>query len=198
MKIKLIDELQVLLEQVPALVNKYESNDSSFPESSKQWLRCGEKLLTTYHKAQVSVLAGLRGFIVAAESGVYEPSFALDPKMRKRKASAATAIFSLNRAQEILQSVLNPVVVEVEEARTLIKQVLVLADQKNILAEYMEAADEVTNNLLTLWYNLSKTEDIRVGLNRILTLVSHAEALKLMEEILYGWAASSLDKELNQ
>jgi hypothetical protein len=191
MKIKLINELQVLLEQIPALINKYESDDSSFPEASKQWLRCGEKLLTTYHKSQVSVLAGLRGSIVAAERGVYESSFAFDPKIRKRKASAATAVFSLNKAQEILQTILNPVIGEVEEARTLIKQVLVLADQKNILTEYMEATDAVTKNLLTLWSNLSKTEDIRVGLNRILTLVSHAEALKLMEETLHEWPTYS-------
>ena len=42
MKIKLVDDLQILLEQIPALVNKYESNDLSFSESLKQWLSCGE------------------------------------------------------------------------------------------------------------------------------------------------------------
>ena len=195
MKIKLVDELQSLLEQVPDLVNKYESIDFTFTESLKRWLSSGEKLLISHHKPQVSELAGLRGNVVAAERGVYESSFAFNPRMPKRKAAAAIAIFSLKKAQEILQVMLHPIVENVEESRALIKQVLALSDQKGILAQFRMAENEVTNSVLALWNNLAAIEDIRIGLNRILMLVSHAEALFLMEEILEEWPSYSLNEE---
>lgn len=186
MKIKLLEGLQALLEQVPDLINKYEANDPAFIPSVKRWLSAGEHLLTMHHKPQVAELAGARGKIIAAEQGMYEQAPAVHTRLPKRKTSAAIAIFSLKRAQEMLLHMLEPIMENVEESKILMKQVFALADQKSILTRYRTENPSVVN-MLALWNYLASIEDIRVGLNRILTLVSHAEALQLMESALQEW-----------
>lgn len=186
-KYQLIKELQVLFEEVPFLVNKYESRDSDFVLVVKQWLSKGEDLLTRNRRPEVSELASLRGIITAADRGIIDPSFSIDSKLRKGKAASAITLFSLNKAQGILQSVLGVSIEDVKEAEMLIKQIIALAGQKGLLGEYFKKPKTNKQNLRSLWTILSKTEDIRVGMNRILSLIPFDDVLVLTETILAGW-----------
>ena len=85
MKTKLMNQLQSLLDLVPALIRKCESRESGFVKSVKQWFTDAENLLAASHKPRLVALTQLQANIVAAQQGVFEPSFALDPAMPKKK-----------------------------------------------------------------------------------------------------------------
>ena len=184
MKTKLMNQLQSLLDLVPALIQKCESRESGFVKSVKQWFTDAENLLAASHKPRLVALTQLQANIVAAQQGVFEPSFALDAAMPKRKAMSAIAVFSLERAREILHILLQSLIKNIEESRTLIRQALLLAHQKGIISKHCKLDDSLDNPTMALWNKLAATQDIRTRLNQVLTLVSYAEALNLMAVVL--------------
>ncbi len=78
---------------------------------------------------------------------------------------------------------------KMEKARTLIKQVLELADQRGLLPQYGNLDGLEFTTALALWNELAKVQDIRLKLNHILNIVSYAEALNLMAAVLAQWPA---------
>lgn len=188
MKTTLAYELQLLLKQLPDIINKYESKNSAFTQSTKLWITSCEKLLTKYNKPQVSELAGLRAIIIAAERGNFESSFVVNAKMSKRKNASAIAAFCLNSGQDILQSLLKPLLAKGEEAKDLMKQILAVANQTGLLDQYLSTESLEINQLHFLWKSLQAKEDIRAGLNRVLTLISYNCAINIMKEILDEWS----------
>lgn len=184
MKLKLIRDLQALFEKVPNLVNKYESQDSGFVESVKKWFKEAEDLLRIHRIHRVGELAGLRGTIEAAERGVYDNTFFVEPGMRSSKAAAAIASLSLNKAQDILHHVLEPVNRKFEEAGKILRPIVVIAGQLNIIARYSDSEGGLTIPVEEFWKHLGAMENIRDGLMRVLTFISYPEAIFLMKEIL--------------
>lgn len=184
---QLADEISALLVQSSSLVDKYENNDASFVELFKEWLIKGEDLLKRYNKPHVSELAGLRIITIAAERGVYSNDINIAPTKRKRKISSSIAAISLNKAQNILQNVLKPVLENIEQAKNLIKQMLVMAAQKNLINKYWLTNEDLSTKLQNLWKAFREDTDLKVLANHVLTIVSYVDTLRLMEEILDEW-----------
>lgn len=194
----LIKGLHLLFEEVPILVNKYESRDSDFTFAVKKWLSNGETLLTKNKRPEVSELASLRGTIIAADRGVIDPSFSIDIKLRKGKATRAVTLFSLHKGQSILRSVLDSLIDDAKEAETIIKQIIALAGQNGLLIEYFKNRKPGRQDLKSLWPFLAKTEDIRVGMNRILTLISFDDLVTFTETVLDGWPSFLLQAKTKE
>lgn len=196
MKLALGEGLESLLGRVPNLVDLYEKNGKAFPELLKAWLREAEKLLTSSRKPQAAELAALRGVIVAAERGVHNSSVALPPRATKRKAAAAVGILSLDRAQQALQVVLGTIVEDVDEARMVLKQLLMVAAQRGLISQQWAGPGAVSSKIQGLWQTLAQDKETRPGTQRILLLLSFHDAQTLMEEILTEWSTdfSSCDQ----
>ena len=188
---QLVDEINALLIQSSSLVDKYENKDVSFVESSKEWLIKGEELLKRYNKPQVSELAGLRSVIIAAERGVSDKNINIMSTKSNRKISSSIAAISLNKTQNILQDVLKPVSENIEHAKSLIKQILVTAAQKNLINKYWLTDEDLSAKLQNLWKAFKEDIDLKALTSHVLTLVSYVDALRLMEEILDEWTNTS-------
>jgi hypothetical protein len=188
---QLADEINTLLIQSSSLVDKYENKNVSFVESFKEWLIKGEELLKRYNKPQVSELAGLRSVTIAAERGVYDKNINIISAKSNRKISSSIAAISLNKAQNILQNVLKPVLENIEHAKNLIKQILVTAAQKNLINKYWLTDEDLSTKLQNLWKAFKEDTDLKALTNHVLTLVSYVDALRLMEEILDEWTNTS-------
>ena len=188
---QLVDEINALLIQSSSLVDKYENKDVSFVESSKEWLIKGEELLKRYNKPQVSELAGLRSVIIAAERGVSDKNINIMSTKSNRKISSSIAAISLNKTQNILQDVLKPVLENIEHAKSLIKQILVTAAQKNLINKYWLTDEDLSTKLQNLWKAFKEDIDLKALTSHVLTLVSYVDALRLMEEILDEWTNTS-------
>lgn len=189
MRIKLAEEIQSLLNKVPALVNLYDSADYGFVNSLKKWFISCEQVLTKYRKPQVSELASLRGLISAAEKGVYEASFAsFESRTPRRKKVAAVAIFSLYRAQSYLQSIILPLLGKLEETATIIKNILTLCSRKGQMRQYWKADIPKSERLKLLWKAMTEDKDTAEATQRVLTLVSYSDAIQMIERIMTEWS----------
>lgn len=184
MRTKIIEEIQYLFEQVPNLINKYESQEPTFVEFVKKWFKEAEELLRIQKIHQVGELAGLRGTIEAAESGVYDDTFFVEPGLRPSKVTAAIASLSLNKAQDVLNRVLEPLNRKLEEAGKIIRSIVVISGQLGIIARYSDSAGGLTISVEEFWKQLAAMENIRDGLMQVLTLVTFPEAIYLMKQIL--------------
>jgi len=189
MRIKLTEEIQSLLNKVPALVNLYDSADYNFINSLKKWFVDCEQVLTRYRKPQVSELASLRGLISAAEKGVYEASFAsFESRAPRRKKAAAVAIFCLHRAQSSLRSIILPLLGKLEETETIIKNILTLCSRKGQLSQYWKADIPKNERLKLLWKAMTEDKDTAEATQRVLTLVSYSDALQMIDRIMTEWS----------
>ncbi len=189
---QLSDDLKTLLVQTPCLADKYENKDINFVESFKEWLIKGEKLLKSYNEPKTSELAGLRSTIIAAERGLYDRNTFVVPSTNSRKKiSSSIAAVSLFKAQEILQEILNPLAENIKNAKNLLKQILALAAQKNLIKTHWMSKGDLSKKLQNLWLSFKEDSDLKSSTNHVLTLVSYIDALRLIEEILDEWTDTS-------
>lgn len=185
---QLVDEINALLLKTSSLVDKYENKDMSFVKLCKEWLIDGEEILKKYNNPHASELAGLRSIIIAAERGTYTNDIiSIPPTKSKRKITSDISAISLNKAQGILQDVLKPVLVNIEQAKNLIKHILGIAAQKNLINKHWSSNEELSTKLQNLWKAFKEDTDLKPLTNQVLIFVSYVDALRLMEEILEEW-----------
>jgi len=77
-------------------------------------------------------------------------------------------------------------VVNTEQAKYLIKQVLSLARQKGLMSKECTRGSSLSNKSMKLWNFLAEKEEFFPHLSHVLTLVSYTEALLLMEAAIRG------------
>ena len=181
---QLKDDLQVLFEQVSVLINRYEAHDPGFVDSVKRWFRDVEAILKKYEVPQISELAGMRGMIIAAEDGVRDPAFIVDPGVRSSKIPAAVAAISLKRAQDILHMVMEPYNRTLDEAQKIMRKVLVISGQSGLLIPFYNPDGSLKVPVADLWRYLVEVANIGDGLMRVLSLISFEDAVCLMAECL--------------
>lgn len=69
----------------------------------------------------------------------------------------------------------------IKEARSIIKEVLLLARQKGVFPKNYATDSSLYKNSMKLWNYLAEKEEFCIRLSQVLTLVSYADALMLME-----------------
>lgn len=182
--IKIRDDLQQLFEKIPQLINSYEVQVPLFVQAVKHWFEEAEKILKSHQVPQFSELAAMRGCITAAEQGVRDNSFLVENNVRITKSAPAIAIISLKRAQDILHMILDPVNRSLEEAKKLIRGIVIIAAQLEFIDKYSDPEGGLTVSVRELWELLATKDNIREALTRVLTIVSFYDAVILMAECL--------------
>ena len=183
-------ELQTFILDVPKLVDLYDQKDPGFLQKLKQWFLECEDILQRYNKPQVAQMAVLRGEIISAERGYVDPYFQINNEKSKRKASLALAMFCLKRAEEILTEMVEPFNKQQEEAKNLIRQILLVANQNNILCSFWENYNGQIGQVQNLWNQLMQIDEMKHGLNQVKSLIPANFAWHIMNEILTEWQQS--------
>lgn len=178
-------ELQAYILDIPSLVDLYDKKDPTFVEKLKQWFIKCEEVLLRYNKPQTSQMATLRGEIISATRGYFDPCFNISSEsLSKRKASLSLAMFCLKRAEEILTGLVEPFEKQQEEARSLIRQILLVAIQNGMLASFWTGYNGQIAQIQNLWNQLIQYEEIKHGLNQVKSLVPTHLAWQIMNEFL--------------
>lgn len=177
---KLSDACQIHLEKVSELVDMYSKNEPFFLSKLKEWLAKTEEYLQIEKRPELSRIASLRGSIISAERGIFEPDFAIPAKTPKRKAGAAIGMMCLNKAQDVLNEILLPVKQAEAEAKDTISQVILVSDQNGILHEFWKDKALNSQNIIAYWQGLTQINEIRVGLDKALSLVGKEKAFLFM------------------
>ncbi len=190
MKINVLEDLKGLTMQLPTLVNSFDQQSPFFSRDLKAWLTKLEQLLAHSRRSELSKIAALRSDVISVEIGVWrKDTYYIDPSLTDKKRGSRKKIMRaicgqiLNRAQEIVSSIMDPLEQQVNEAKDIVKQLLLVAIQNGVVAN--DSLDP--ENCKGIWQILVNQQELRPGTQKILSLVSIPEALFLISDLLSSW-----------
>lgn len=176
-------ERELLLEhmaRVTSLMDLYERGDASFVEHSMHWLREMEKLLQRFRSPEVSLLATLRGRIMAARDGYREPE--IDDKVSNRKMVRATVADCIAKADEAIRKRLHAINCELDGMSAKMYQLIALASAVRPINVTPKGNRETW--LFTIWQGLGvdgPTNQLKGYLSASLAL---GDRLYLLDDIM--------------
>jgi len=180
-----LDQLDELLGQGPHLVTLYDQKDNSFVSSLKSWLEAGEGVLKEYHRPEVGKIAGIRAQLLSASSGVFDKNtFRFPAKGSERKIFYASAAILFNSALNILNDLHDTFSTDKEEAAKYMRQIVLIALQKNSFYPIWNSGFGMSEKLNMLWQAFAADNDLVQGVRQILTSVHYLDALRIMDDVI--------------
>jgi hypothetical protein len=180
-----LDQLHELLEQGPRLVTLYAQKDTSFVPSLTAWLEAGEGVLKEFHRPEVGKIAGIRAQLLSAASGVFDKNtFRFPARGSDRKIFYASAAILFNSAQNILNDLYGTFSADKEEAAKYMRQIVLIALQKNSFYPVWNSAFGIPEKLNMLWQAFAADNDLVPGVRQILTSVHYLDALRILDEVI--------------
>ncbi|SMF17160.1 hypothetical protein [Pseudobacteriovorax antillogorgiicola] len=194
MKLKTLEDLKGMMIQLPILVDSFDHQSSFFSRDLKEWLSQIEKIFASHRRAEVGKIAGLRSDLISAEMGVWrkdcyhvDPSLAEKTRGARKKIVRAIGGQILNQAQAVVCKVLDPLEGQVDEAKDITKQLMLVAIQNGVLSN----EELKIENSKGIWQKLNNQQELRPGTQKILSLVSIPEALFLVSDVIEAWQRES-------
>ena len=86
-----------------------------------------------------------------------------------------------------IQPLMKSMIDNINNANVLINQILIIANQKGLLNDYLKRGKHNKNSIKKMWKELSEVEDIRIGFSKVITLVTYDDAILLTSSILSKW-----------
>lgn len=193
MKLKILDDLNIVLAYIPRLVDAYDRKDPNFIPELKKWLALAENVLAENRRHEISRIAGLRSRLISAERGIWDPKdISIEMSKtekssmgRKRKLALAVGGQVINTAQSILSDVIEPLELQVKEATEIIRQLLLIASQKELVP--LSEMSRQDRDVRKIWVKLINSAELRPGTQKVLSLISFPEALCIIDDIFKGW-----------
>lgn len=166
-------QLRSSLLAFPALVNRLERKDAGFIPELFNWMRVAEDCLTTHQSRQAAELAGIRSRILAGRID-------MGHGVAKRKQQWKTAADSLFELQQVLQQALIPLEMQLNEARELIRQLLLIVAQTGLFAYHVSTDFDAF--VQSIWQFITSNEQLRAGAVKLKTHFNAEDIRLLMAE----------------
>ncbi|HWR84274.1 MAG TPA: hypothetical protein VN285_13325 [Candidatus Deferrimicrobium sp.] len=199
-----LEELDSILGQVPALIEKHEKSDTDFSKEVKRWFKEIERALYCSRLPLLSNIASLRGEIVSAEKGNPPSDMAISGKKTKRKIVDATSAVALQRANSLINERLDRERGRFGEAELLMRSALSLASYIGIINNFNRSNNTTLRKLLEILRSMRMNpewpDDYRAmfgcetlttiateigrGTAQVIGLVGHKDALILLERCI--------------
>ena len=184
----LLDDLWPLLDGASDLVASRGTGEADFPARLSASLEIGEAVLRKHRQPQVAELAGLRAQLQAAAAGVFDAqSLRLPAASGTRKVRRAAAAILFNRGQAVLSGVHDAFSARREEAAKFLRQMMGIALQKGTFHPAWNGGADRSASISRLWHTLMADPDSQGAARHLLSLVSYADALRLIDEIAAVW-----------
>jgi hypothetical protein len=127
-----LEEIEALLLEVPALVDRLEEHDPDFVTALKSWLASAENTLSNNRMPAASEIAVCRGSLIAVERGDTDDSV-VRGRMGARKYREARASHLLRRATDVINGSISSRRAQVDEAGRVMMQVVAAADRLGLI-----------------------------------------------------------------
>jgi len=171
--VHLVNVLKEKLIEFPNLVNKMEKKDLDFINHYYLWLHNSEEILSSYSISNVSELAGIRSKVIATRFNEYK-------KLPTKKLQLKVAADSLFDAQNILLNVITPYELKIEESKELIRQLLLIVSQANII-KYNKKIP-LQNFISEIWQFILSNEQLKPGAVKLRTILQLTDIQLLIAE----------------
>lgn len=173
--VHLVNVLKGQLLEFPILVTKLEKKEVDFVYQYHLWLKKAEEILSSYNIRNVSELAGIRSKIIASRYNEHK-------KIPTKRLQLKIAADSLFEAQNILLTVLTPYETKIEESKELIRQLLLIVSQANIIKYNKKFPLE--NLIAEIWQFIITNEQLKPGAVKLRTTLQLTDIqLIIAEEI---------------
>lgn len=174
-QVQLVIAVKEKLLEFPSIVNKLERKDLDFVIQFTLWIKKLEEILTTYNISDVSELSGIRSKIIAAR-------YSDNKNTTFKKLQLKVAAESLFDAQHIVLKVLAPFELKVEECRELIRQLLLIVSQAQVIVYNKEVPFE--NLINDLWQFIISNNQLKPGALKLRTSITMTDIQLIIAEEL--------------
>ena len=168
-----VSSLKSQLMLMPTIVDHIQRKEKKSIDELTEWLRKTEDILQKLGYAQCAELAGLRGKLLT-------PEFSHLKRMSKKKEKLRIASLTVYDAQEVISQLLIPLEEKLEEARNIVRQIL-LAIQPTGMLE-VDHCQDMSNIIQGIWFTLRENQHLGGGISKILSLISQTDAMRILAE----------------
>jgi hypothetical protein len=180
------EALETHLLHIKTLMDEYQNQGQHLYSNLLHWFHQIETILQNAQMVSVSEISILRGVLISAERGYFDPNYGVLPKGRsKRKALFSLSVILIRKAQEVINKELKPYIEDEKEARSLLKQIILVADSNHHLEFVKHFSNEQKENTAQIWAILEKDENIRQGFCQVKAKVSYPKALQILHQLLW-------------
>lgn len=170
----LVTRLQTKLLEFPSITDRLEKKDPYFVDFLLKWLKETEDIFSTHSISEVAALAGYRAKILSSN---YNDTVKISLKKNERKRIASDCMLEI---QSEVYKVLNPRLSNIEECRQLLRQLLNIISQNNIIKyDRMKPFDEF---ITELWNFIIAHEQLKPGAVKLKTFLPMNDIRLLIAE----------------
>lgn len=171
--LNLVSVLKNNLLEFPKIIRSLENKDPFFVEKLSAWIQKNEELFSTYTISEVSELSGLYSKLLI-------PRFSDTKNISFKKAQLKAASEILYDLQSLVLTVLKPFELKVEECRELVKQILLIISQAQVVK--YDANLPFENFVDTIWKFTLSNEQLKAGAIKLKTMLIMSDIQMLIAE----------------
>jgi len=168
------EKLKTQLFKIGDIVDKFESKNNSAIKQWYDWLKQTEAILKQYNFSETAELAGLR-----AES-LLQPS-SLKAKPPTRKITMQQVLGTVSPAQTMVLHLQKNLEEKLENARHLIRQIVLAAKQANLLKNSQQDKN-FTTYLESFLAQIQQHDQLQSGIQNIISAIGRADTLRILAE----------------
>lgn len=166
------NELQNALLKFPAIITQIKNKEYESIFNLEKWMLSIEDVLKKYNHYKVAEIAALR-------SKIYTPLTLVKNNTAKKKLQFQAASEMLYELQKAVDSILIVYLEKVEQARDILKNLLMILAQSNTV-RFKDGLFQ--NFVLQLWSIMCNTEQLKPSASKVLTLVSQQDAMRIIAD----------------
>ncbi len=177
MKKSILEPARVLQEklfEIPTLVSSFQNQELNTLKKWMTWLEELELIFKNYNFPQCAELAGYRASILSSYN------VATEKRKEKRKKVHQAALTSIQPVQQILSDKSEELNQKIDQVRSLIKQILLVAKDAGII-QYNPNTDFMFF-VESLLHEFKSHEQIRSSINSAILLIGKHDVIRIIAE----------------
>lgn len=169
----IIEKSKSSLMQFSSLVDQLQNKQPDFIPSLERWMKMIETIFKEYNIAEQSEIAGLR-------SKILSPLLSDMPRVAAKKKQLFIASENLYHLQATVLAVIKPYEFKVDESTDLVRKIMGLLKQTDAVKYHL--SEDFQGFVNKIWQVFLVNEQLKPSAMKILTLVSHTDAIRIIAE----------------
>ena len=174
-----LEQLEGMLLEAPALVQKFEKREGDFLQSVGTWLLEAEEALTNNRLPAAAEIAARRSEFIASQRG-FSIGRPLPKRVSARKAREAHAADLLTRACNVLNTIVAPRRAQVDEAERMMMQIIAIADRMSLIRP-SQNGESHTSYLQMVFQTLYDRPELSSLTVRIIGILGKTDTLVVLD-----------------
>ena len=182
-KLFLYEEINSKLLEIPDIIKSFEDCDTDLVDKALEWLNSIEELLKKNNNPAASKISIIKGKLISVKRGAFPLEIQSNGKMSVSKLKQVYTVNILGEVNNLLSQLLNPIQQRILESENLVKHMLAIAYQKNLLKEYY-VKSSVNKDIRSLYSAMNGDVDLNPWITKLKSLMGMYEALIILDRAI--------------